>query len=66
MQLLLLRYYDPVHGKVTFDGQGMFVGPECECDSTACVDIREFNPSSWRNIIGIVPQVRSTVNPLSP
>ncbi|KAH7883273.1 P-loop containing nucleoside triphosphate hydrolase protein [Phlebopus sp. FC_14] len=40
IQSLLLRYYDPVRGKVTFDGQ----------------DIREFNPSSWRNIIGIVPQ----------
>ena len=27
--------------------------------STTCVaDIREFNPSSWRSIIGIVPQVR--------
>jgi putative ABC transport system ATP-binding protein len=37
---LLLRYYDPVRGKVTFDGQ----------------DIREFKVSSWRNIIGIVPQ----------
>lgn len=40
VQSLLLRFYDPVRGKVTFDGQ----------------DIREFNPSSWRNIIGIVPQ----------
>ncbi|KAH8103534.1 P-loop containing nucleoside triphosphate hydrolase protein [Cristinia sonorae] len=37
---LLMRYYDPVAGKVTFDGQ----------------DIREFKPSSWRNIIGVVPQ----------
>ncbi|KAI6046323.1 P-loop containing nucleoside triphosphate hydrolase protein [Pisolithus marmoratus] len=40
IQSLLLRFYDPVRGKVTFDGQ----------------DIREFNPSSWRSIIGIVPQ----------
>jgi ABC-type multidrug transport system fused ATPase/permease subunit len=40
VQSLLLRYYDPVRGKVTFDGQ----------------DIREFNTNSWRNIIGIVPQ----------
>ncbi|KAH7928699.1 hypothetical protein BV22DRAFT_1030461 [Leucogyrophana mollusca] len=40
VQSLLLRYYDPVKGKVTFDGQ----------------DIREFTPSSWRKIIGIVPQ----------
>ncbi|KAI0067647.1 hypothetical protein BV25DRAFT_1819042 [Artomyces pyxidatus] len=37
---LLLRYYDPVRGKVTFDGQ----------------DIREFTPESWRHIIGVVPQ----------
>jgi len=37
---LLMRYYDPVKGKVTFDGQ----------------DIREFKPTSWRRIIGVVPQ----------
>ncbi|THH13785.1 hypothetical protein EW146_g6479 [Bondarzewia mesenterica] len=37
---LLLRYYDPVRGKITFDGQ----------------DIREFTSLSWRNIIGFVPQ----------
>ncbi|KAI0740623.1 P-loop containing nucleoside triphosphate hydrolase protein [Earliella scabrosa] len=37
---LLMRYYDPIKGKVTFDGQ----------------DIREFKPSSWRHIIGVVPQ----------
>ncbi|PCH35770.1 hypothetical protein WOLCODRAFT_107830 [Wolfiporia cocos MD-104 SS10] len=37
---LLLRYYDPVEGRVTFDGQ----------------DIREFNPESWRSIVGVVPQ----------
>ncbi|KAF8648489.1 hypothetical protein AX16_006199 [Volvariella volvacea WC 439] len=37
---LLLRYYDPTRGKITYDGQ----------------DIREFSPSSWRNLIGIVPQ----------
>ncbi|KAI0365936.1 P-loop containing nucleoside triphosphate hydrolase protein [Pilatotrama ljubarskyi] len=37
---LLMRYYDPVKGKVTFDGQ----------------DIREFKPASWRSIIGVVPQ----------
>ena len=40
---LLMRYYDPIKGKVTFDGQ----------------DIREFKPSSWRNLIGVVPQVCS-------
>ncbi|KAJ7647754.1 P-loop containing nucleoside triphosphate hydrolase protein [Roridomyces roridus] len=37
---LLLRYYDPVEGKITFDGQ----------------DIREFSVDSWRSIIGVVPQ----------
>ncbi|KAJ7125200.1 P-loop containing nucleoside triphosphate hydrolase protein [Mycena epipterygia] len=37
---LLLRYYDPVEGKITFDGQ----------------DIREFSVESWRNVIGVVPQ----------
>ncbi|KAG2016080.1 ATP-binding cassette transporter [Coprinopsis cinerea AmutBmut pab1-1] len=37
---LLLRYYDPVQGKITFDGR----------------DIREFSTTSWRNTIGIVPQ----------
>ncbi|KAJ4487216.1 P-loop containing nucleoside triphosphate hydrolase protein [Lentinula edodes] len=40
VQSLLLRYYDPVRGKVTFDGQ----------------DIRELRLDSWRNAIGIVPQ----------
>ncbi|KAF9047476.1 P-loop containing nucleoside triphosphate hydrolase protein [Panaeolus papilionaceus] len=37
---LLLRYYDPIRGKVTYDG----------------VDIREFSTTSWRQIIGVVPQ----------
>ncbi|KAF9788467.1 P-loop containing nucleoside triphosphate hydrolase protein [Thelephora terrestris] len=37
---LLLRYYDPVRGRVTFDGQ----------------DIREFTTKSWRDVIGLVPQ----------
>ncbi|KAF8150437.1 P-loop containing nucleoside triphosphate hydrolase protein [Mycena galopus ATCC 62051] len=37
---LLLRYYDPVEGKITFDGQ----------------DIREFSVESWRSVIGVVPQ----------
>jgi len=37
---LLMRYYDPIGGKITFDGQ----------------DIREFKPSSWRSMIGVVPQ----------
>lgn len=30
MQSLLLRYYDPVRGKVTFDGQGASI---CVCIS---------------------------------
>ncbi|KAJ7287094.1 P-loop containing nucleoside triphosphate hydrolase protein [Mycena rebaudengoi] len=37
---LLLRYYDPVEGKITYDGQ----------------DIREFSAESWRSVIGVVPQ----------
>ncbi|KAF8911548.1 P-loop containing nucleoside triphosphate hydrolase protein [Gymnopilus junonius] len=37
---LLLRYYDPVQGKITYDGR----------------DIREFSTTSWRSIIGVVPQ----------
>ncbi|KAG5636936.1 hypothetical protein H0H81_006332 [Sphagnurus paluster] len=37
---LLLRYYDPIKGRITFDGQ----------------DIREFSTDSWRQVIGIVPQ----------
>ncbi|KIP08710.1 hypothetical protein PHLGIDRAFT_104024 [Phlebiopsis gigantea 11061_1 CR5-6] len=37
---LLLRYYDPVMGRVMYDGQ----------------DIREFTPASWRSVIGVVPQ----------
>ncbi|KAF8339323.1 P-loop containing nucleoside triphosphate hydrolase protein [Amanita rubescens] len=37
---LLLRYYDPSNGKITYDGQ----------------DIRDFSVTSWRSIIGVVPQ----------
>lgn len=40
IQSLLLRYYDPVEGKITFDGE----------------DIRTFTTTSWRKVIGIVPQ----------
>ncbi|KAG2108086.1 hypothetical protein DEU56DRAFT_941459 [Suillus clintonianus] len=43
IQSLLLRYYGPVRVKMTFDGQGG-------------IYIREFNPSSWRSIISIIPQ----------
>ncbi|KAL7408902.1 hypothetical protein BDY24DRAFT_405034 [Mrakia frigida] len=37
---LLLRYYDPDSGIITFDGE----------------DIRNFTATSWRNKLGIVPQ----------
>ncbi|KAI0034865.1 P-loop containing nucleoside triphosphate hydrolase protein [Vararia minispora EC-137] len=37
---LLLRYYDPLRGRIFFDGQ----------------DIRDFTPESWRAAIGVVPQ----------
>lgn len=40
VQSLLLRYYDPVRGRITYDGQ----------------DIRTFTPDSWRALIGVVPQ----------
>ncbi|WVW84144.1 protoheme IX farnesyltransferase [Kwoniella bestiolae CBS 10118] len=40
IQLLLLRFYDPTSGSVSFDGQ----------------DIKQFVPESWRSRIGIVPQ----------
>ncbi|KAG8804989.1 ATP-binding cassette permease mdl1, partial [Serendipita sp. 400] len=39
-QALLLRFYDPDTGKITFNGQ----------------DIKEFTPFSWRANIGLVPQ----------
>ena len=54
---LLLRYYDPIKGKVTFDGQGAFVlSLDPHQLLTRPTDIREFTPSSWRQIIGVVPQ----------
>ncbi|TIA87602.1 hypothetical protein E3P99_03092 [Wallemia hederae] len=37
---LVLRYYDPESGRVTFNGH----------------DIRSFKPESWREIIGVVEQ----------
>lgn len=37
---LLDRFYDPTHGKITFDGS----------------DIRSFTPESWRDRIGVVFQ----------
>jgi putative ABC transport system ATP-binding protein len=57
---LLLRYYDPVRGKVTYDGQGASGFLDQRYPSmTEFTDIREFTPESWRNIIGVVPQVRN-------
>lgn len=56
---LLLRYYDPEKGKVTFDGQGSS-SMEVKYNLsliTSTSDIREFNPASWRSAIGVVPQV---------
>lgn len=40
VQSLLLRYYDPIAGRITYDGQ----------------DIREFSTKAWRSMIGLVPQ----------
>ncbi|EJT96873.1 P-loop containing nucleoside triphosphate hydrolase protein [Dacryopinax primogenitus] len=40
VQALLLRYYDPTSGRITFNG----------------VDIRTYTPESWRATIGYVPQ----------
>jgi hypothetical protein len=59
---LLLRYYDPVKGKITYDGQGtLALVSEKPLDSIFVYkDIREFNPASWRDIIGVVPQVRAS------
>ena len=59
---LLLRYYDPTHGKVTFDGQGSFDSfTHRVVGSIMCPDIREFKPASWRGVIGVVPQVRAQI-----
>ncbi|KAF9518913.1 hypothetical protein BS47DRAFT_1325025 [Hydnum rufescens UP504] len=40
IQSLLLRFYDPTSGRITFNGQ----------------DIREFNVHAWRSMMSIVPQ----------
>jgi putative ABC transport system ATP-binding protein len=55
---ILLRYYDPLKGKVTFNGQGTLPAGvfEQSLSSFLLVDIREFDISSWRQIIGVVPQ----------
>lgn len=40
IQSLLLRFYDPLEGKITFNDQ----------------DIRGFNVQSWRSMLSVVPQ----------
>ncbi|KAH9165052.1 P-loop containing nucleoside triphosphate hydrolase protein [Lactarius sanguifluus] len=47
----LLRYYDPVRGKITFNGRGMRLFLFVEI-----IPIRVRSPESWRDIIGVVPQ----------
>ena len=55
---LLLRYYDPSKGKVTYDGQGMSNSrTRRRMQTYSRADIREFNTTSWRSVIGVVPQV---------
>lgn len=57
---LLLRYYDPVRGKVTYDGQGVSGFLDWRLLSMSeFADVREFSTESWRNIIGVVPQVHN-------
>ena len=56
---LLLRYYDPIHGKITFDGKGLIPSlsqREVSYFWYHFIDIREFSTTSWRQIIGVVPQ----------
>jgi len=53
---LLLRYYDPVRGRVTFDDQGESATCPLCAWLTSLTDIREFTTKSWRDVIGVVPQ----------
>lgn len=57
---LLLRFYDPIKGKITCDGKGeLWFGNmiAARFNSHVCIeDIREFSTTSWRQIIGFVPQ----------
>jgi len=60
VQALLLRYYDPLQGRVLFDGQGIYIIRFFQSTYAHEIsDIREFTPNSWRSIIGVVPQVYS-------
>ena len=54
----MLRYYDPIHGKITYDGKGLifFCKRKYRRFSDQSTDIREFSTTSWRQIIGVVPQ----------
>ena len=59
MHSLLLRYYDPTSGRITYDGQGTLYPffEVCAWPSEYCAsDIREFQPQPWRYLIGVVPQ----------
>jgi len=54
---LLLRYYDPIQGKVTYDGKGeLGLHHGILVPHYNLLDIREFSTTSWRQIIGVVPQ----------
>jgi len=57
---LLLRYYDPIKGKITCDGKGkLMLGnilATLAHKNVHIKDIREFSTTSWRQIIGVVPQ----------
>ena len=56
MASLLLRYYDPVRGRVTFDDQGEPITCIPSVCLTSRTDIRDFTTKSWRDVIGLVPQ----------
>ncbi|EJD08393.1 P-loop containing nucleoside triphosphate hydrolase protein [Fomitiporia mediterranea MF3/22] len=65
VQCLLLRYYDPVSGRITYDGQvRQFSYPiffnnrpsRITAINFDRIDIHEFNPYPWFNLIGTVPQ----------
>jgi ABC-type multidrug transport system fused ATPase/permease subunit len=56
---LLLRFYDPIKGKITCDGKGELLGNVIATQFNNHIyieDIREFSTTSWRQIIGVVPQ----------